>query len=87
MPFLHGKPHGPRSDASPTRVHTTAKVNFEKQTEGFAITRIDLATEAQVPGIDDAAFQKFANGAKDGCPVSKALKATPIHLTARLVQG
>ena len=70
----------------PTRVHTTAKVSFEKQAEGFAITRIDLATEAQVPGIDDAAFQKFANGAKEGCPVSKALKATPIHLTARLVQ-
>jgi lipoyl-dependent peroxiredoxin len=71
----------------PTRVHTTAKVNFEKQAEGFAITRIDLSTEAQVPGIDDAQFQKFANGAKDGCPVSKALKATPIHLTARLVRG
>ena len=71
----------------PTRVHTTAKVNFEKQAEGFAITRIDLNTEAQVPGIDDAQFQKFANGAKEGCPVSKALRATPVHLTARLVKG
>jgi osmotically inducible protein OsmC len=71
----------------PTRVHTTAKVNFEKQTEGFAITKIELNTEAQVPGIDDAQFQKFANGAKEGCPVSKALKATPITLTARLVKG
>lgn len=71
----------------PTRVKTTAKVNFEKQTEGFAITRIDLSTEAQVPGIDDAQFQKFAQGAKEGCPVSKALKATPINLTARLVPG
>ena len=71
----------------PKKVKTTAKVHFEKQTEGFAITRIDLSTEAQVPGIDDAAFQKFAQGAKEGCPVSKALKATPIHLNARLVQG
>jgi osmotically inducible protein OsmC len=71
----------------PTRVHTTAKVNFEKQAVGFAITRIDLSTEAQVPGIDDAQFQKFANGAKEGCPVSKALKATPINLTARLIKG
>ena len=70
----------------PTRVHTTAKVSFEKQAEGFAITRIDLATEAQVPGIDDAQFQKFAQGAKEGCPVSKALKATPINLTAKLVR-
>jgi osmotically inducible protein OsmC len=71
----------------PTRVKTTAKVNFEKQAEGFAITRIDLNTEAQVPGIDDAQFQKFAQGAKEGCPVSKALKATPINLTAKLVRG
>ena len=69
----------------PTRVHTTAKVSFEKQAEGFAITRIDLSTEAQVPGIDDAQFQKFAQGAKEGCPVSKALKATPINLTAKLL--
>jgi osmotically inducible protein OsmC len=71
----------------PTRVHTTAKVSFEKQAEGFAITGIALTTEADVPGIDDAAFQKFAQGAKDGCPVSKALKATPITLNAKLVKG
>ena len=71
----------------PQRVHTTAKVTFEKQAEGFAITGIALTTEAEVPGIDDAAFQKFANGAKDGCPVSKALKATPITLNAKLVKG
>ena len=71
----------------PKRVHTTAKVNFEKQTEGFAITRIELRTEAQVPGIDNAAFQKAAQGAKDGCPVSKALKATPITLEAKLLPG
>src|SRR5207253_10052256 len=60
---------------TPTRIKTTAKVNFEKQTEGFAITRIDLNTEAQVPGIDDAQFHKLANGAKEVCPVPKALKA------------
>ena len=70
----------------PTKVHTTARVSFEKQAEGFAITRIDLTTEAQVPGIDDAAFQKMANGAKEGCPVSKALKATPITLKATLLK-
>lgn len=69
----------------PTRVHTTARVNFEKQPDGFAITRIDLQTEAQVPGIDNAAFQKFAQGAKEGCPVSKALSATKITLDAKLL--
>ena len=69
----------------PKRVHTTANVSFEKQAEGFAITKIDLTTEAEVPGIDAAAFQKLASAAKDGCPVSKALKATPINPTAGLL--
>ena len=69
----------------PTRVHTTARVSFEKQGEGFAITRIDLKCEAQVPGIDAAAFQRLAEGAKENCPVSKALKATPMTLDAKLV--
>lgn len=68
----------------PTKIHTTAKVSFEKQAEGFAITKIELTTDAQVPGIDEAKFQELANKAKDGCPVSKALKATPITLNAKL---
>lgn len=69
---------------APTRIRTTANVLFEKQGEGFAITKIALRTEAQVPGIDDAAFQQHAKAAKDGCPVSKALSATPITLDATL---
>lgn len=69
----------------PTRVHTTAKVIFDKKGDGFAITRIDLQTEAQVTGLDDAAFQKFAMGAKENCPVSKALASTPITLEAKLI--
>ena len=69
----------------PTRVHTTAKVSFDKKGDGFAITGIALQTEAKVPGIDDAAFQKFANGAKENCPVSKALASTPITLVAKLM--
>lgn len=68
----------------PKSIRTTAKVAFEKQGDGFAITRIDLVTEAEIPGIDDAAFQKHANSAKEGCPVSKALSATPISLSATL---
>ena len=68
-----------------TRVHTTAKVQFGPADGGFAISGIDLATEAEVPGLDDAAFQKQAQAAKEGCPVSKALAATPITLTAKLL--
>lgn len=68
----------------PTRVQTTAKVTLGKVEEGFAITRIDLATEAEVPGIDEAKFLEFAEGAKKGCPVSKALAAVNITLDAKL---
>jgi osmotically inducible protein OsmC len=69
----------------PTRIHTTAKVSFEKQGDGFAIAGIALTTEAQIPKIDNAAFQGFAKGAKEGCPVSKALASVNITLDARLI--
>ena len=68
----------------PQSVRTMAKVHLEKQGEGFAITRIDLDTEAAVPGLDDGAFQGHADAAKKGCPVSKALAGVQIKLTARL---
>lgn len=64
-----------------TKVSTTARVHLGA---GPAITRVELETEAQVPGLDDAAFQEFARVAKDGCPVSKALSAVEITLTASL---
>lgn len=68
----------------PTSIRTTAKVQLDKQGDGFAITGIALSTEAEVAGLDDAGFQTHANAAKEGCPVSKALKATPITLDAKL---
>ena len=71
----------------PKRVHTKALVHFEKVGDGFAITSIDLATEAEVPRIDNAKFQELAEGAKKGCPVSKALAGTQINLKANLVQA
>src|ERR1700747_2338704 len=42
----------------PTRIHTEAKVELEKVGDAFSITRIDLATVAEVPDIDDNRFQK-----------------------------
>src|SRR5881628_951502 len=74
-----------RAGVAPTRIHTVAKVKLEKVGEGFSITRIDLETEAEIPGIDDATFQKYALEAKQNCPVSKALAGTEIHLTATLL--
>lgn len=73
-----------RAGTPPTSIKTTAKVHIEKGEAGFEITEIELDTVGVVPGIDADAFQKAADGAKVGCPVSKALKAVKISLTARL---
>lgn len=71
---------------TPTRVHTVAKVHLDKVGEGFAITTIELETEAEIPGIDEATFMQQAEGAKVGCPVSKALAGADIKLNAKLMQ-
>ncbi|HET6617631.1 MAG TPA: OsmC family peroxiredoxin [Gemmatimonadota bacterium] len=68
----------------PKRVNTTAKVDLETS-DGPKISTITLDTEAEVPGIDAAEFQKQAEGAKENCPVSKALAGVDIQLNARLV--
>jgi lipoyl-dependent peroxiredoxin len=72
---------------TPNRIHTVANVKLDKIGEAFAITRIELETEADIPGINDASFQKFALDAKKNCPVSKALAGTEIHLTAKLLKA
>jgi lipoyl-dependent peroxiredoxin len=74
-----------RAGHEPTRISTTAKVHIEKQGEGWEITTIELATEAEVPGLEAAAFAEHAEAAKQGCPVSKALAGPRITLEARLV--
>src|SRR5882672_5395342 len=74
-----------RAGLIPTRIRTGAKVKLEKVGEGFSITRIELETEAEIVGIDDATFQRNAHDAKQNCPVSKALAGTEIHLTATLL--
>ena len=68
-----------------TRIYTTARVHLEKLESGFAITRIELATEVEAPGIEAAKFQELAETAKANCPVSKALAATEIHLQTKLL--
>jgi osmotically inducible protein OsmC len=75
-----------RTGFNPQGVKTEARVQLHKQEAGFAITRIELDTEARVAGIDEAKFQEIADAAKKGCPVSKALAGTEIVLKARRVE-
>ena len=66
-------------------IDTTASVRLAKDGDGFVIDRIALTLEAEVPGLDDAVFQKLAADAKANCPLSKALASVPeITLSARL---
>jgi osmotically inducible protein OsmC len=70
-----------------TAVDTQASVRLAAKDGGFVIDRITLRLEATVPGLDDAQFQEIANGAKQNCPLSKALASVPeIALTAVLRQ-
>ncbi len=71
----------------PVRVATIAKVHLEKSSDGFAIPKIELETEADVPGVDEETFQRIAQAAKQGCPVSKVLSAADITLNAKLLSS
>jgi osmotically inducible protein OsmC len=74
-----------RAGHSAESVETTATVHLDKLDEGFGITRIVLETRATVPGVDDEEFQRLAEAAKTGCPVSQALAAVgSIELRASL---
>ena len=66
----------------PEELKTSATVTFQP---GEGITKIALDVAGRVPGVDEGAFQEAADGAKQNCPVSKALTGVPeISLTARL---
>lgn len=60
---------------TPNSVKTKATVTLEKGEGGFAISQIDLVTEADVPGIDKDKFLELGEVAKNGCPISKALSS------------
>jgi lipoyl-dependent peroxiredoxin len=68
---------------TPESIRTKATVTLEKTEAGFTITAVHLDVVAKVPGADRAAFETAANGAKAGCPVSRALNAA-ITMDARL---
>ena len=64
----------------PGELNTDATVKLEKTEDGFEITAIKLELSAKVPGIEESKFNELANGAKQGCPISKALKSVPLEL-------
>ncbi len=65
------------------RIHTTSKVHL---VDGPKISEIELHTEGEVPDCDEKTFRDHAEQAKQECPVSQALSAVPMKVTAKLVK-
>jgi lipoyl-dependent peroxiredoxin len=78
--ILSGAGHAPES------VRTGARVQLRNVDGAPTLTRVDLETEGRVPGIDQQQFEEYAEQAKAGCPVSRALAGIPeMELSAKLV--
>ena len=76
-----------RAGYEPESVETTATVHLEMGDGPPTVARIVLDTSARVPGIEDGEFQELAEGAKQNCPISRALAAVPtIEVNAELVR-
>lgn len=71
---------------TPTLIKTRAKVRIERSGDNFTITHIALVTEGDVSGLNARTFSAYAEVAKRSCPVSKALAAVDISVTASLFE-
>ena len=79
--YLHGE------NTPPKNIRAEAKVYIGKDDQGFLINRIDLETEGEVEGLDQAAFEAAAEHIKKTCIISRALAATDITLKATLANA
>jgi osmotically inducible protein OsmC len=73
-----------QADFKPEKIETKAEVTLAKAGDSFEISEILLITKGTVPDISKDKFNEMANGAKENCPVSKALKGVNIKLEATL---
>jgi osmotically inducible protein OsmC len=64
-----------QASLKPDSIATTANLTLEKTDAGMTVTAIHLVVKAKVPGADRAAFDKAAESARAGCPISRLLNA------------
>lgn len=57
-----------------TQLDVKAEVTFDNASGGWKVTSSKLTVSGDVPGIDDTAFQRLAEDAKENCPISQAIK-------------
>ncbi len=73
-----------RAGHPPASIDTVAHVHLHRTQSGFEIPKIALSTKVSAAGLSDDEFQTLAAGAKEGCPISHALRAVDISLEAVL---
>ena len=73
------------AELPPDSIETTAVVTMETTDDGPTVTKIHLTTNARVPTATKEKFDELAKKAKEGCPISRLLKAAEITLDAKLV--
>jgi len=73
---------------TPISLEVTADVSLgpDSSDGGFKLTGITITVKGEVEGLDAAGFQRAAESAKSGCPVSKALTGVEITLDASLIE-
>ena len=71
MALSHGLAEGGNP---PEKLQVSATVTFDQVEGGFKVVSSELTVRGKVPGLDQAGFREAAEGAKDGCPISGALK-------------
>ncbi len=73
------------AELTPDSIETTATVTMEKTDDGPTVTKIHLVTRVKAPNAEKEKFDELAKKAKEGCPISRLLKAAEITLDASLV--
>lgn len=63
-----------KNGTPPTRLDTKAEVTFDQVDGGWKVASSHLTVTGDVPGIDEATWQRLAEDARDNCPISQALK-------------
>jgi osmotically inducible protein OsmC len=64
-----------KAGLTPNSLEVDAAVSLDPDGDGFKVSKSALTLVADVPGVDQAKFDELAKGAKEGCPISKLLKA------------
>ncbi|MEN8711395.1 MAG: OsmC family peroxiredoxin [Arenicellales bacterium] len=70
---------------TPTRLATEAVIRMKQEGYDWSFASIDLNLEAEIAGITEDKLVELATIAKENCPVSMALSAVPIKLSAKLI--